>query len=90
MKLRNYFLAGLVCLASAPAAVAQDDENVRWTPDLSMQYDVIQGVSMSRDGQYIAYVLGKPIMEDTNSNRILMWFNRHLRRAVPTTDHDRE
>ena len=66
MTIRKVLLTGIVWLASASTVYAQDGDQV-WTPALSMQYDAIQGVAMSPDGQFIAYVVRTPIMEGSKS-----------------------
>ncbi|MFQ5770998.1 MAG: LpqB family beta-propeller domain-containing protein [bacterium] len=48
-------------------ANAQEKEQDRWSPALSMQYKNIQATAMSPDGSLIAYVVRKPVMEGEKS-----------------------
>ncbi len=57
-----------IALLTVGSSAAMTQENVsRWTPELSMKYHAIQGTAMSPDGQYVAYVVRKPIMEGEKS-----------------------
>jgi len=55
-------LATLVLLA--PAASAQE---LRWTPEKSMEFDVVQQTAISPDGTRIAYVVRVPLIEGEQS-----------------------
>ncbi|MDX1393804.1 MAG: S9 family peptidase [Gemmatimonadota bacterium] len=64
-------LAVAVCLGSlalasnltAPAAAQEEG----WTPELSMRYHAIGGTAISPDGERVAYVVRKPLMEGSQS-----------------------
>ena len=60
-------LAVIGCLAIFSAAHAQVSEELRWTPEYSMQFKSISDVTLSPDGKYVAYVVREALMEGEKS-----------------------
>jgi dipeptidyl aminopeptidase/acylaminoacyl peptidase len=60
-------LAFLVSLAPL-SAVAQGSEELRWTPEKSMEFPVVQQTAVSPDGARIAYVVRVPLLEEEQSS----------------------
>lgn len=57
-----------------PGLQAQETTDEKWTPALSMQYKSLSGTAISPDGNKIAYVVRKPIMEGEKSEyRSQIW-----------------
>lgn len=60
----------LLCLLAAictTLAFTQDNDTLRWTPELHMQFKSISGVDISNDGKHVAYVVREPVMEGEKS-----------------------
>lgn len=48
-------------------SMAQEEADLAWTPQKSMEFRRIQGTATSADGEFIAYVVSTPKMEGNNS-----------------------
>jgi dipeptidyl aminopeptidase/acylaminoacyl peptidase len=59
-------LALLLPLAPVGAA-AQSSEELRWTPEKSMEFDVVQQTAISPDGALVAYVVRVPLLDGEES-----------------------
>ena len=46
---------------------AQDDDELRWTPSKSLEFNVVQQTAISPDGSRIAYVVRVPLIEGEQS-----------------------
>ncbi len=60
-------LAAVSVLAVIAQPIVGQESVSAWTPELSMQYHAIQCTAISPYGQYIAYVVRKPLMEGSQS-----------------------
>ena len=63
LRLAVPFLFVVIPPASAQAPQADD----RWTPELSMRFNAVQGTAISPDGSRVAYVVREPLMEGEKS-----------------------
>lgn len=61
------FAAAPSVLPGAAAAAPAQPDTTRWTPELTMRYDVIAEVEISPGGQHVAYVTSEAVMEQTTS-----------------------
>ena len=66
-RLVTVIAAALMLCARAGGAVIENPDQ-GWTPELSMKYGSISETVLSPDGEWIAYVLRKPVMEDKESS----------------------
>lgn len=61
----------VLCLAAvltiAPPLNAQDAAELRWTPEKSMEFRVVQQTAVSPDGSLVAFVVRTPVMEGEKS-----------------------
>ncbi len=60
-------IAALLCATSVFAQDAEESTELRWTPDLSMQFRSIGGTVISPDDQWIAYTITEAVMEGEKS-----------------------
>ncbi|NNM33078.1 MAG: hypothetical protein HKO53_08425, partial [Gemmatimonadetes bacterium] len=56
----------LLLLSTAPAAT-QESEELRWTPEKSMEFKAVSQTAISPDGERVAYVVRVPVMEGEKS-----------------------
>jgi dipeptidyl aminopeptidase/acylaminoacyl peptidase len=63
----------LLASGVAPRAANAQPDTTRWTPRLSMQYDQIPETEISPDGEQVAYVVRKAVMDETTSE-----FRQHV------------
>ena len=52
---------------SATQVAAQNADDLRWTPEKSMEFDVVQQTAISPDGARVAYVVRVPLIEGEQS-----------------------
>ncbi|MEM7371753.1 MAG: S9 family peptidase [Bacteroidota bacterium] len=68
------FILLLFCMLLSTIGWSQD---LKWTPEFSMNFNSINATSLSHDGQYVAYVVREPIMEAKKSEyRSQIWVAR--------------
>lgn len=56
-----------VALATLASAAEAQDTGLRWTPETSMQFDVVQQTAIAPDGSRVAYVVRVPLIEGEQS-----------------------
>lgn len=60
-------LALLAALGSLPGPAGAQESAPRWTPETSMQFDVVQQTAIAPDGSRVAYVVRVPLIEGEQS-----------------------
>lgn len=65
--MRRFVLCLAAVLTIAPPLNAQDAAELRWTPEKSMEFRVVQQTAVSPDGSLVAFVVRTPVMEGEKS-----------------------
>jgi dipeptidyl aminopeptidase/acylaminoacyl peptidase len=67
MRASALIAAALLAAITHLPVSAQDTDELRWTPEKSMEFNAVQGTAISPDGSRIAYVVRVPLTEGEQS-----------------------
>jgi len=67
MKNTLILFVSFLFISSSLIFAQETDQDLKWTPEFSMNFKSINGTTLSPDGNYAAYVVRTPVMEGEKS-----------------------